>query len=769
MPDRGEAPRGTSRKRPPLGFLTSGAHLPLLVLTLGLLLTVAATVWVGLGARATLHARFQTAIETNAALIKKRLEMNVALLHGVSGLFAAQEKVTRSEFSSYVDRLELARRYPGIFGVGYARSVRPADIPLVEEEARASGIDEFHVWPRDDDAELLTTIAFIEPMNERNRAALGFDMMSEPTRREAMERARDNGLPALSGTVTLVQEITEEKQAGFLIYVPLYSTGDVPGSVEERRASLVGYAYGVFRADDLFRHLYRGEPKPPISFQLYDGERAERGGLLHDSRDFDRGSVSLSEPRLRSVRHLLVYGHPWSVVVMSLPAIERPRERAVAPLVALAGTLVSLLLYSLVRRQSEARARAEALAAEMLAVNEERSLLLAKEQAAREVAEQANGLKDEFLATVSHELRTPLTAILGWTHLLNNRPSTPERTARGIEVIDRNARAQAQLVEDLLDVSRIISGKLRIETAPLNLVQVIDAALETVRPAADAKDIEIERRVRDPIELIGDAARLQQIVWNLLSNAVKFTSSGGRVSIRAARRGDVVEMEVSDTGRGIRREFLPYVFDRFRQAEGGTSREHGGLGIGLAIVRHLVELHGGTVQASSEGEGTGATFRVQLPVQRASRSRPSESAPVNHAERRPLACPDELRGARVLVVDDEDDARELVAELLDGCGLSVATARSAAEAFDLVREQPPDLIVSDIGMPQHDGVELIRRIRALPSTQGGDTRALAVTAYARAEERTRILRAGFDAHLAKPFEVDELLHNLVSIRRDPHP
>lgn len=748
-PDRGLAAPASAR------------HLPVAVLALALLLTVVATVWVAHGTQQTLEGRFQSAVRASEALIRKRIDMNVALLSGLSGLLAVKPDASREEFFAYLDRVDLPRRYPGVFGVGFAVAFAPEQQPLVEERARQQGIEGFHVWPAGTGPER-TSILYLEPANERNRAALGFDMASEPTRREAMLRARDTGEPALSGNVTLVQEITETKQAGFLLYVPVYEGGRVPDTVEERRAALSGYVYGVYRADDLFLRLYDAEPRPDVHIRVYDGPEARPEAIIHDSRDF-ADEVIFTHARLESTRQLHLYGRPWTVVVTSTPRLEPTREQAVAPLVGIAGTLVSFLFFALVRRQGDARQRAERLASEMLALSEERSLLLAKEQAAREEAEGANRLKDEFLATVSHELRTPLTAILGWTHILKGPNATPERVARGLEVIDRNARAQAQLIEDLLDVSRIITGKLHIQTSPIAVEQVIDGAVETLRHAAEAKRIQLSLDVEEGLSVVGDPARLQQVVWNLVSNAVKFTPEGGHVDVSARRRGDALTIAVRDTGKGIHPDFLPHVFERFRQAEGGTNRGYGGLGIGLAIVRHLVELHGGTVSVSSGGEGKGATFEVCLPLSGAPVDEPSPSpSALLEADRKRVSA-DALMDARVLVVDDEPDARDVLAAALESCGLRVTTASSAGEALEALRRERPDILLSDIGMPHEDGFQLIRRVRALPPEEGGGIRALAVTAYARAEERSRILAAGFDGHLAKPFDVDELLPALKAL------
>jgi PAS domain S-box-containing protein len=394
------------------------------------------------------------------------------------------------------------------------------------------------------------------------------------------------------------------------------------------------------------------------------------------------------------------------------------------------------------------RARAEA---EQVAAEKERLYIEAQE---------SSRLKDEFLATVSHELRTPLTAILGWAHMLRTGQFSGDSAIKAFETIERNARTQAQLIDDLLDVSRIITGKLRIDVRPVDPNSFIEAAIESVRPAAEAKGVRVQRIMDTGVVTVsGDPVRLQQIVWNLLSNAIKFTPRGGRVQVRLERINSHIEIAVSDSGAGIAQEFLPYVFDRFRQADQRTTRQYGGLGLGLAIVRHLVELHGGTVRAESLGEGQGATFTVVLPVAPVYQS-VGQEARVHPAARDTLPsyeCPERLDGLQVLAVDDEPDTRELLKAGLAQCGAKVTVVGSASEALESMRSAVPDLLISDIGMPETDGYELIRRVRELPAEGGGKIPAIALTAYARVEDRMQALRAGYQMHVPKPVELAELV------------
>jgi PAS domain S-box-containing protein len=404
-----------------------------------------------------------------------------------------------------------------------------------------------------------------------------------------------------------------------------------------------------------------------------------------------------------------------------------------------------------------------ALVADTIAQGIERKRL---EERLRQRAEQlaeANRLKDEFLATLSHELRTPLTSILGWAKLMRTERFDAQLSNRALEIIERSAVAQSQLIDDLLDVSRIVTGKLRLDAQPLELAPIIAAAVDSLRPTADARGVRLEMLLDETAGPVsGDANRLQQVIWNLLSNAIKFTPAQGRVTIQLRRFDAQVEITVEDTGQGISAEFLPYIFDRFRQADGSITRQHGGLGLGLAIVRHLVELHGGTIRAESDGVNLGSTFRVRLPIMARQAATDPSGADARHA---PVAAngdasnghEDLLKGLRVLVVDDDSDTRSLLVTMLEQCGAgNVAAVASASEAIGALARLAPDVLVSDIGMPEVDGLELIRQIRALPVAEGGRVPAAALTAYATPDDRQRALEAGYNLHISKPVEPREL-------------
>jgi signal transduction histidine kinase/ActR/RegA family two-component response regulator len=519
----------------------------------------------------------------------------------------------------------------------------------------------------------------------------------------------------------------------------------------------------LYREPSAASHINESAVGNPI---LTEAIRTHGPGIL-------TGPVEAGGPAFISGYRMI--GTPPVVVAVSLDRDEvlaewRAHRRSAIIAIGVLTLTVAVVLVALFR-QMNARtlaegelATAQRLEAERLReANDRLESALASEQRARQESEAASYLKDQFLMTVSHELRTPLTAIYGWVRMLATREIPREQQERAVAAIERNAAAQVRLIDDLLDVSRAISGKLRIELRPVNPADAVTAAADTVGPALEAKSIRFECSI-DPQAgtVLADPDRLQQIVWNLLSNAIKFTPEQGTVRLRLARVDSQVEIVVSDTGAGVAPEFLPYVFERFRQADAGSRRKFGGLGLGLAIVRHLAELHGGTVSAESDGEGRGATFRVLLPLRTPAGDQP-EDQPVANVLPAP-ARPSRLDGIRVLVVDDEADARELFASILHDAGASVLTAGSADAACSLIEREPIDVLLSDIEMPHEDGYQLLARARAKSRGDGAPQFvAIALTAYARLADRRRALDAGFAWHLAKPVEPSDLVSVVASL------
>jgi PAS domain S-box-containing protein len=469
-----------------------------------------------------------------------------------------------------------------------------------------------------------------------------------------------------------------------------------------------------------------------------------------NSRAVRTGEVVITDNYMNATR-----GHP--AVIVGPDNGLRPESSIAVPM-AVMGRIVGTIEVQSYKRGAftEESVTAMRMAANLTAVAIEDMRLLERESSARAAAEESNRLKDEFLATVSHELRTPLTAILGWSRMLEAGALDSEVASRAIETIRRNAKAQSQIIDDILDVSRIITGNLYLDLQPQELAPIVEAAINVVRPTADAKGIRIETSIdSDPMLVSGDANRLQQVIWNLVSNAVKFTPGGGKVTVTLQPIDSEMQITVSDTGRGISPTFLPFVFDRFRQADSSTTRQHGGLGLGLAIARHIVEIHGGTISAASEGEGRGSTFTVSLPLlvsQASKHSRPAAAEIPNFADDRTS-----LAGLHVLLVDDDQDTLELISAALIGRKAKVTAVSSAGAALDAIRLCRPDVVVSDIAMPGEDGYELIQKVRALDRTPSEIIPAVAITAYAKEEDRSRAFSSGFQGYLAKPVEPSELI------------
>ena len=517
-------------------------------------------------------------------------------------------------------------------------------------------------------------------------------------------------------------------------------------------AKFGAFFYNVFNKDGEAYQLFTLSGAPREAFERFGMPRATpvfqptfHGEGIVRSEDITQ------DPRYGKVspHHGTPNGHLPVTSYLAVPVVARSGK-------VLGGLFLGHPERGIFTERSE---RLVAGLAAQAAVAIDNARLYESERQAREQAERMSQLKDEFLTTLSHELRTPLGAILGWVQVIEARQLSPEDLRNALQVIERNARAQTRLIEDLLDMSRITSGQIRLDVQSLAPAAILEASIETVRPAAEAKGIRIEKLL-DPQAgpIRGDPGRLQQVMWNLLSNAIKFTPKGGKVQVVIQRVNSHIEVSISDTGVGINPEFLPHVFDRFRQADGSTTRRHGGLGLGLAIAKHLVELHGGVLRAASLGESRGATFTMQLPLTVMHPVRPHEprAHPTSQSIESPVPSWPDLTGIRVLAVDDHADARDLIRRVLEDCGARVVTAGSAEEAVATVKAEKPHVIVSDIGMPDSDGFDLLRHLRALGGDHGGEIPVIALTAFARAEDRVKVLRAGFRLHISKPVDPAEL-------------
>ncbi len=792
--------------------------------------------------------RLRNRVEGTLDRIQNRLDAYLGVLAATRALVAAHPDLDAGAFRAFVAQLALDARYPGIQGVGFSLRVPADEREVVESTLRAHGQPDFRIWP-DDPRDELHTIAFLEPLDRRNHAAIGYDMFTDPVRREAMERARDTGEAAASGRVTLVQEIDEHKQAGFLIYLPVYRGHTTPATVAERRAALVGFTYAPFRMEDLLAGIFGLERTPRVAFAVSDGAVGDDAHpparhLMYRSPGFLEANPALAH----DVERINVAGRPWTVHFRSLPTFERDSRRMLTPWVLGGGLVLSLVVFAVALARSRTRERLHLQARILESMSEgvsvtdesgtivwtnpaedrmfgyppggligrhvseqnagdpaarqrivdgivaalrtdgvwtgeianvradgtpfvtaarisafevggapywicvqgditerkhtetERGELLARERAARTEAEAANRAKDDFLAMLGHELRNPLAPIVTAVHVLRLRGVA----AAELTLIERQLEHLVQLVDDLLDVSRIARGKIVIARRPVRLDRVVAQAVETASPLLEQHRHQLTIDVGAECTVPGDELRLAQIVSNLLTNAAKYTPPEGRIHVAARREGGEVVLRVRDSGIGIPAELLPRIFDLFTQGYRALDRSEGGLGIGLALVRRLVEAHGGRVSATSPGRNQGSEFTVRLPALDVAVLAPDGAPPPL-----PRLAP---APRRVLVVDDNADAAEALAGLLRAVGHDVALAPDGPRAIEVARTFHPEVAVLDIGLPVMDGYELAgllqREVRP---------RLIALTGYGQAHDRARARAAGFAHHLVKPVVPERLL------------
>jgi signal transduction histidine kinase len=694
-------------------------------------------------ADARARAEFLADTDQMRRQIQAGLNSYVEVIRAGAVLMSADNEINGAEFRGFVGGLRIPDRYPGLEGIGFAQCLRARDLNRFLRLLDLDG-NRIRVWPAQPRATYCPTL-FFDPRTDENKPALGFDLGTDASLAEAMAEARDTGEPAASRRVDGLPVWDSAGSGRVVLFIPVYRSTRPLESREARRRAIVGYVFGPLDAKRLLQAITIST-QPTLAYEVHDGAVATPSALLAGS------TAPTMSPRFYSSERVQLGGRHWLLALQSLAAPDTA-STVVAQQTLAGGIALSLMLLLV----SRAQVRAWETAARHQVVLQTSAEALRESEAQ---ARAANLAKDEFLATVSHELRTPLNVVLGWVNMLRRQAVDSSRIPHALEIIERNARQQAELIDDLLDVSRIVMGQIRLERHPVTVASLVSAVVESLRPGADAKGVTLRTHAGDdPCETLGDADRLRQTIWNLVANSIKFTPSGGEVVVDLSREHNRIRITVRDTGMGIDPAFLPYVFERFKQADSSTTREHSGVGLGLAIARHLVELHGGTIQALSPGSGRGATFIVELPAM------PEETSAIllrgPTAAAASSAAP-ALAGVRVLVVDDDESTLELLTTALSTTGAHVIPAHSARDALARMTTDAPDVIVSDIAMPGEDGFWLIQRVRRL-SGDLARTPAIALTALARREDRTRVLDAGYQLHVAKPVELSELQTHVATL------
>jgi signal transduction histidine kinase len=535
------------------------------------------------------------------------------LLKGGRGFIESNRAITRQTFAEYVKSLELGKNYTGVLGIGFVKVVAADERTALFEKMRSEGYADFQIFPATEKEAYYVT-AYLEPPDERNQKVVGFDMSSESDRSVALERARDSGDAATSAGLTLFQKGENDTEREFIICLPIYKDGKLPASLAERRENIIGFIYSPFRASDFLNEIQNVKIASDISLKIYDGEPKE-GNLLAQNAERQIATFhNQLDKNHRALKEIDVAGRKWFVEYNSLPEFAAQSSLGWSPLIFIIGMIFSFLFFGMTYWEASARIKLQSTAADLFEAEQQKQNLLEKEQAARLSAEQANRTKDEFIAVVSHELRTPLNAIAGWTRILRTDDLSENTQKLALEKIDKNLRLQTKIVEELLDYSQIVSGTIKLEDSEVNFSDVFENTFSEIEPTAREKSIEfLKNNQLNGHLVLGDADKIKIVIHNLLTNAVKFTHSGGKIETAVQENNGAIQMTIKDNGRGIALDFLPHIFDRFTQADASSTRNSGGLGLGLTISNHIMKLHNGKIEAHSEGKGKGATFTVSVP------------------------------------------------------------------------------------------------------------------------------------------------------------
>lgn len=588
--------------------------LPYLVLVVSLLVTLGATYFYYQNSQAKDKTRFATEVNKNKVLLENKLSGYVTMLKSVRAYIEAEPKVDEEKFAVFVRNLEMEDSYTGIQGLGYVQSISPEQHQAFTEKMASEGNSNFKIFPErpNNKSENLYVVTYLEPFAKQNQKALGYDMASDPVRLQAMNEARDSGRVSASGKVTLLQGDEFKTHSGFLIFLPVYKNGDVPPALEDRKRLLKGFIYSPFRVSEFINDIQKITASDYLAVSIFDGEKTQENILAK--------TIPSQNSLFSTTNEINVANRKWIVEYNSLPGFETESSTNLTPLVFISGTIFSLLLFGMTFLETYARAHSEKIAANLRKSENEKAILLESEQKARETAEKANHAKDEFIANVSHELRTPLNSIAGWSKILQSENISPEIKERALRTIDRNLRAQTKIIEDLLDFSQFTSNQKSIENQSASneviiFSDVFEEAFQEIAGSAKEKEITFEKiNSLNGQEIYGNYPHLKKVVKNLLSNAVKFTNKGGKILAEVGESQKILELKISDNGQGISSSFLPHIFEHFKQADSSTTRQHGGLGMGLAISRQIIESYGGRIEAKSEGKGQGTLFIIKIPL-----------------------------------------------------------------------------------------------------------------------------------------------------------
>ena len=590
--------------------------LPYLVLAVSIILTLGITYIFYQSSISKDQIRFNTNVSQIQSSIESRIGLYTVLLKSGRGFIEASENLNRKDFSNFVQSLELQKNYKGVQGIGYSVVFKPEEKQALIKRMQSDGIADFKVFP---DAGNLNTqsVVFLEPFNEFNKSAIGYDMSTEQQRKIALDRAADTGEAAATSQVEILQrENSSEIQKGFLIYLPVYSRDTLPVTIEERRKNLRGFIYSPFRAEDFLEEIHSLTNIKDLRVKIYDGEPTAENLLVSSKLNSADANTPTINEQMAFQNKLNVAGRNWTVEYETLPAFNIQSSLGWTPLIFVGGIAFSLIMFGLTYWETAARVKVQAIASELYESQTQKRKLLIKEKEAREAAESANRAKDEFISVISHELRTPLNAIAGWSRILRANHLTEDKRRTALDKIEKNLRHQTVLIDDMISYSEMVTDNSGLDEQEIVVSEIFNEAFDDIRPEAEKKNIALEKHnTLNGCVLSCDKEKIKTLFGNILSNAVKFTPEGGKVSADLNRIDNEIHLSVEDNGVGIKNEFLPHIFEQFRQADSTTTRKHGGMGLGLAISKHIVKLYNGSIEALSKGQDKGTTILVRIPLE----------------------------------------------------------------------------------------------------------------------------------------------------------